>query len=357
MADFKTLNGYLVKDEYARQEIDNILNNKVFVTPQNYGAAGDDVSDDTTAMQTAINEAVENNYILLIPVGTYRVDALTIKDGLIMMGLDKYNSVIHLMAGSITGDPTNHNLFNNGKISNLTIRGNENITNQNGFNVIMIRSSIENVIAKNFTGTGFLMAEPDSTDWYQPMVNNGESHALKNCSANWCGTGYQLLTWDTFYSDLISARCNIGAVFSSCAIVNMHIWGYTNRALEIRSSVRVTNLEIEASINKSPNTNILITGNNIAINNLYMWNIRVTNYLIFCTTVRNIALNNVVIGIAGTLTDADATRIQFMSGDADYVIANGVIDSSYTSGTCMNLTGSHKKYTFIGNSGINNLTY
>lgn len=56
------------------------------VDPRWFGATGDGVTDDTTAVQTAITFAVANNKALFFPPGTYLCDTLTIPGRLHMYG-------------------------------------------------------------------------------------------------------------------------------------------------------------------------------------------------------------------------------------------------------------------------------
>lgn len=56
---FSTLNGYEVKDRFARESIDNI-NLQMSVTPKQFGAAGDGVRDDTAAFAAAASYVKQN---------------------------------------------------------------------------------------------------------------------------------------------------------------------------------------------------------------------------------------------------------------------------------------------------------
>lgn len=58
-----------------------------FITPQDYGAAGNGVQDDTAFFQAAINAAAANGSILLVPPGVYSTSAaLVVKTGASILG-------------------------------------------------------------------------------------------------------------------------------------------------------------------------------------------------------------------------------------------------------------------------------
>lgn len=71
----------------------------LWVTPQDFGAAGDDATDDTTAFQNAINRAMASNKGLFIPPGTYRTTTgLTVTGatgtGLVIQGANRATCII-----------------------------------------------------------------------------------------------------------------------------------------------------------------------------------------------------------------------------------------------------------------------
>ena len=64
MKEFSTLNGYAVKDATAREKIEELR-----TTPQQFGAVADGVTDDTAAIQAAIDTGKD----VYFPEGTYLV--------------------------------------------------------------------------------------------------------------------------------------------------------------------------------------------------------------------------------------------------------------------------------------------
>lgn len=49
-----------------------------YVTPQQFGAVGDGVADDTAAIRAAADEASKTGKTLFFPVGTYRTDVIKV---------------------------------------------------------------------------------------------------------------------------------------------------------------------------------------------------------------------------------------------------------------------------------------
>lgn len=81
-------------DAWADEHGDSIINNAV--TPQMYGAKGDGISDDTTALQSAINSGKP----IFVPDGTYIVTQPLMCRTVCMMELSK-NAIVKAQSGTI----------------------------------------------------------------------------------------------------------------------------------------------------------------------------------------------------------------------------------------------------------------
>lgn len=344
---------YNAQVEEYRQETIALKKSMVVKRITDYGA-NTSLNDNTTFIQNAIDDCAKNGWALYVPIGKFKTTGLIAKDGLVLFGVDMNNSILHFTDGGFKGDPDNHNFFNGGLIENLTILGN-NIDNQTGFDMCMITSRINKCIAKNFNGFGFDMRDPETADLYQALVNNGEAHGLSNCSACYCGTGFRLRTWDSLYENLISSRCTNGVDIYSGKLTNLHAWGFSGYGVNISGgNTQLSNVEIEAAITPNVSGPLIITGSDISISGLRIWNININKFLIWCNNCSNISISDMVIGEAGTLTSEDATKVQVIGGTADNIYVQGLINSSYTSGVGYSVTGNGA-FLLTGNSNLTNV--
>lgn len=337
---------YDIKDAEGR----TLINNKQVRSLYDYGITAGE-SDSTVKFQAAINECAANGYILIVPKGTFNVSSLYAVNDLHLMGAAGYDSVIHFLTGSFTGDPTNNNRFDHGIIENLRITGTSNITDQDGFYMVMIRSVIRHCYAYKFTGVGFKMPAPDSS-YYQTYVNEGEMHGLFYCNAVQCGRGFSLLTWDGMYDHLIASRCNMGIEAYSCHLSNVHIWGFNMNGLTLEGNTLCSNIELEAAIVPAPNV-CAISGARNNIQGFNIWNVRVSNTMIWCNDADDLVIIGLSIGPAGDLNPTvDATAVSVIGGTASHARIDGNIDKSFTSGGGNNLSGDVIVNLLSGNSAI-----
>jgi parallel beta-helix repeat protein len=139
----------------------------IFINAKDTGAKGDGITDDTLAIQSAINQVVGTGGTVLIPSGIYMIDAITsikiksdmtlrMSNGTILKALpnDKSNyniinitdaSNINIIDGTLMGERTIHTGTSGEWGMGITLRGATNIV-------------VQGVTAKNFWGDGFYIS-------------------------------------------------------------------------------------------------------------------------------------------------------------------------------------------------------
>lgn len=129
MSEFSTFNGYEVCDESARKDISYLKN---YVTPQMFGAVGDGITDDTEAIQSAIDEANDKhiNYVFF-PYGKY-----------ITSSVIKLPSNIHLNLGGSTIESHNTN-------KSARILENKNYGSSRDCNIIIENGVLQSLATDN----------------------------------------------------------------------------------------------------------------------------------------------------------------------------------------------------------------
>jgi trimeric autotransporter adhesin len=110
-----TTNGYLTSTDWNAFHAASTAAG-TFINVKNYGATGNGSTDDTTAIQNAINA---NRFrTIYFPAGQYLVSSLTITTGITLLGDDSYASAIY--STSLTGDVINYTSDTPLNVSNLT---------------------------------------------------------------------------------------------------------------------------------------------------------------------------------------------------------------------------------------------
>lgn len=155
------------------------------------GAKVDGVTDDTTAVQTAIDEVhAKGGGVVSFPTGTCMVSGLILKDFVTLQGVGKLASVIKLINGSndhvistpnfdalIGTNPTAEFLVKTGGVKYLTIDGNK--SNQtlgvHGLAYLGIDLQLDEVEIKNCKGLG-LCAESSTGIWSVTVGQNLQSN-------------------------------------------------------------------------------------------------------------------------------------------------------------------------------------
>jgi|SRR5579859_1791970 len=148
-----------------------------YVTPQDFGAVGNNVADDTTAVQSAINAVSASGGTLFIPMGTYKLSsALTGLAGCSILGAGPGISILNqtsTTANGITYNPASTLQYLS--ISNLTIQGPSSgsgvglLLESNSGAGTVLSVSVNNVLIYNFGSHGL-------------QLNNGTASEINACN-------------------------------------------------------------------------------------------------------------------------------------------------------------------------------
>lgn len=168
---------YIIKSNVVLNEYKENLNNgkyAVLITNEKlnikqFGAYGDKIHNDTSAIQNAINFAQDNEIVktLFIPIGTYLVSHLEITKPINIIGESQYDSILWSIDNNtnnslieIINDGCWYNIF-----SNFRLYG--NMQNENGMDGILVNITQDNISDRYtnynnlkisaFTGHGILL--------------------------------------------------------------------------------------------------------------------------------------------------------------------------------------------------------
>lgn len=310
---------------YLQNEIDEL---KAYNTPQMFGAKGDGVTDDTQALQDAIDASYDA--MLIIPQGIYKISSpLVINRSITIVGAmtsaRTYNTsggFVDNITSYITTDVTIDCIINIKSsfvtLKNLALKCN----NASGAGVkttdtAYSRLNLENVHVSEATDKGFVLHCYLSTvklcttyrctnyGFYFKDANVGmTSLTVENCFANYSDVGYYLYKYE--YSTLISCAADSVSdsyVFESC------------RSLDV----------IECGTENCDNPMQLIGANNVNISGFCAEGLTLTNgvndngAVIYVSSVAN---NVRISGLYMTqVNDYKGYKLYF----ADGTIMNGVV--------------------------------
>ncbi|HEU5158143.1 MAG TPA: glycosyl hydrolase family 28-related protein [Streptosporangiaceae bacterium] len=191
-----------------------------------YGAAGDGITDDTAAIQAAIDAAVAaGGGVIYFPPGTYEIsEAIALASDLVLQGAGMNVSVIEQTS---TGE---HGLYgadvDRVMVRDLRISGPADglsMGSQDGFFFDQTGSSpaqnlaFENVFIDHFSRHGLNVEDPITSTFINVLSQNnggygfavslGTSLTFLSCYANGCHTGGWSLT-STSYSSLTACACD-----------------------------------------------------------------------------------------------------------------------------------------------------
>lgn len=231
-----------------------------------YLAKGDGVTDDTTAIQAAIDAVSAVGGILFFPAGTYIAAGLVVKSNVIYQGTGVDATFIKLKNGantdllvgqnfaSLTGGTTTGGI-SGFKFADLTLDGNR-ANNTSGWvlRIYAFKYRMENVHIKNGKSGGVW------TQWGTGGTNM-EAHwsnfKIFNCEGvvlDHNGPHDSLFVNGTIFNDgTISSGAGITLGFmrgqsSGSQFTNVHFWGNCDRAVDVTSECYFANCQAEGAL-------------------------------------------------------------------------------------------------------------
>ena len=221
-----------------------------FFNVKAYGAIGDGLTDDTSAIRSAI-AAASNAGLIFFPQGTYLTQKLTINSGLWFVGAGYETTIIKLKNATndnviessnfqtLTGTNTTATPYNFG-ICNLTIDGNSaNQTVGNGIALYAFGYTLDTIRIRNCVQWGLWQewasstAAPTSGDSMEAYITNFKIHGCATGGISFKGPHDSQFVNGVIYANgnhaagsknlyIVADQFGSGSVFSL-----IHIWGGT----------------------------------------------------------------------------------------------------------------------------------
>lgn len=247
----------LQNDLYAEPfKLNDFIQN--YVTPEDFGAAGDGITDDTDA----INKALEHSTVLNMKAKTYLVSANPETSA----AITAHNNVINGNGATIKIKPVTGeyykiiNITGSARISNLTIIGerDEHIgtSGEWGFGISISKcdhAHIENVTVKNCWGDGIYLGS-DTTETHDTGCNNV---TITNCLIdNNRRNGISVIDCDNFIID----GCTISNTHGTNPQSGIDIERNSDKQITngtIKNSTFIDNYFSHISQNNSSNNNTI----------------------------------------------------------------------------------------------------
>lgn len=170
-----------------------------------FGAKGDGITDDSTAIQAALDSVSTGGGTVFVPAGDYRIsESLVIsKDGTTFTGVGS-TSIIRLMDGATrtgislpfrTGGSVDTSVIvRNVTISNMVIDGNHNAPDPTSYFGIWVQQAyyvtISGVIVRNWVSDGIAIANGYTANDHVTVENS----LIKTCARNGIHVGYSTNT-------------------------------------------------------------------------------------------------------------------------------------------------------------------
>lgn len=242
----------------------------VVANVRDYGARGDGTTDDTAAIQAAINAGTN---VVWLPAGTYLVTGLTAAGGVsgpggTIQGVSLFGSTLKLANGA------NQDLLTlNGqgwRVTNLGIDGNKaNNTSGNGIVVKYPRTIIDHVYMNNVPGHGLYNA---GTSGQTAHANEYHNIRILNSGGDGIRVSGAYAT-DGRFSNVEIGQCGgYGAYVESGALLwqQSHMWGNTLDGFRANGASYQQLVQVESETNNQHGV-VFVGGHGHMISGSYVW--------------------------------------------------------------------------------------
>ena len=271
------------------------LNNMHIVNVLSYGAKGDGLTDDTAAVQNALDSAHKAGCVVFFPAGVYMVSGVTVNSSVSIIGEGQDSSVLRLISGSVGASVVKSEGFdtltgtnNNGGVSGVTIRditldGN-GVLGSFGLRKYGYRWNISNAVFCNcrvagvYTEWGTNAGAPDDGKYMEDVFYNIRCHHNND---GFIYNGAHDALFDTillYLNDRYGFVCNVSEVYSGAGavITKMHAYANGSDGVVLNAQTIADGLISESNnAQETPGAGggcgVVVNANNCLLTNLYCY--------------------------------------------------------------------------------------
>jgi hypothetical protein len=263
-------------DMATQAELDTVhgLSPVLNVKDSVFGAKGDGATDDSTAIQAALNVAAAAGGIVFVPSGTYLIGTtLILNPDVTVMGSGPGASILKLKNGANTTVIKTANYGTTGSndfaILELAIDGN-NANNAAGHCLLIdglrfelcslhLHHAPEDNLNAQSTN---VIADEDAAGGYESSVSHLKLYLAGRYNLNWNAQDGFLFDVMAICKDATSTKTNvlIGENAGICKMVNVHPWGQCKYAFDLKGSSMMVDCEAEGGVS----ANVLLEAEGIS---------------------------------------------------------------------------------------------
>lgn len=327
---FQKFKVVISKADYDSQTYDNIdiIPYYPFVDVREYGAVGDGTTDDTAAIQAAIDAIPSTGGTILIPEAEFAFKYLTLKSNLSFVGLGP-GSILKVLEDATVGYCIYALSASRIYLGNFKLNGNKTgrTTGRAGIKLETVtHSTLENLWIEENIGTSVTLKASDYNKLHKVRSINDTNQGIQIGAGGITG-GTPSSDHNTLVDCFVSGCGDDGVYIDLNASYNQMLGGY------ILSAGRYGVI-----IDQSPHN--LVKG--VTIKNSFSYGVLVTN-----NTTDGASNHNEITKCQIEASGNDSIRIQ---GDSGTVLGNSVVDNKITSSGGASVWVDSADHTVVGSN-------